>query len=255
MNDSDHAAGREREVIHAFVDLSGELVTDYDVLDMLSTLTTRCARLLDVASAGLLLADLGGRLHLAASSSESTHDLEVYQLQRDEGPCLDCYRLGEPVVAPHLGEAQHRWPQFVRVARAAGFLSVHALPLRLHGSTLGTLGLFGTRAGTLHVDDLALAQALAHVAAVAIVNQRTAVTASTVNAQLQRALDSRVVLEQAKGVLAHTGGLSIDEAFAALRRYARDHGHKLGEVAAQVVQRDLRGEAVVAHARSAGVLP
>lgn len=246
---------RERDIIQAFVDLSNELVGDYDVVEVLSRLTANCAQVLDVASAGLLLADGQGVLHLVASSSERTSHLEILQLQREEGPCLDCFREGEPVVAPDLETIGERWPQFHEAARETGFASVHALPMRLHDSVLGTLGLFGEASGRLEEDDLALAQALVHVASVAIVNEKVAADRETVNQQLQRALSSRIVVEQAKGVLAHTGGLDMESAFAVLRRYARDHQLGLTEVATRVTRRELPGETLVEHARAAAVLP
>lgn len=242
---------REHQIIRAFVDLSNELVDEYDVVDMLSHLTTSCAGLLNVASAGLLLADGKGTLHLMASTSERTHHLEVFQLQREEGPCLDCYADGEPVIVPDLATEQQRWPQFCRAAEAVGFKSVHALPMRLRDTLLGTLGLFGEETGRLDDDDLALAQALVHVASVAIVNEKAAADLAIVNSQLQHALTSRVVLEQAKGVIAHTGGIEMSDAFAVLRRYARDHGRLLSDVATEVVNRELSGQTLLDHARTA----
>lgn len=242
---------REHQIIRAFVDLSNELVDEYDVVDMLSHLTTSCAGLLNVASAGLLLADGKGTLHLMASTSERTHHLEVFQLQREEGPCLDCYADGEPVIVPDLATEQQRWPQFCLAAEAVGFKSVHALPMRLRDTLLGTLGLFGEETGRLDDDDLALAQALVHVASVAIVNEKAAADLAIVNSQLQHALTSRVVLEQAKGVIAHTGGIEMPDAFAVLRRYARDHGRLLSDVATEVVNRELSGQTLLDHARSA----
>ena len=246
---------REHEVIRAFVDLSNELVDDYDVVDMLVQLTAHAASLLDVSSAGLLLSDGGGALHLAASSSERTQHLEMFQLQQDEGPCLDCFHEGEPVVVPDLDEQEERWPQFCAAARDVGFKSVHALPMRLRNTVLGTLGLFGEEVGSLDDDDLALAQALVHVASVAIVNERSATDRAVVNAQLQHALTSRIVVEQAKGVIAHGGNLEMDAAFAVLRRYARDHSRKLSDVAGEIVRRELAQDAVIDHARSARLIP
>ncbi len=246
---------RERDIIRSFVDLSNELVDEYDVVEILSKLTRNCAALLDVASAGLLLADGSGVLHLAAASSERTHHLEVFQLQRDEGPCLDCFRGGVPVVVPDLAAEEQRWPEFRQAAAAVGLVSVHALPMRLRDSVLGTLGLFGERVGRLSEDDLSLAQALVHVASVAIVNERSASDRATVNEQLQHALTSRILLEQAKGVIAHTGGVDMEAAFNVLRRYARDHSTRLGDVAQRVVDRELRGETLLAHARDADILP
>ena len=193
---------REHDIIRAFMELSHELVDGYDMVDPLSEWTANCVHLLDVAAAGLLLADGRGVLHLIAASSEHTHHLEVFQLQREQGPCLDCFRTGAPVVVPDLKAESGRWPDFARVAASVGFASVHALPMRLRDTVLGTLGLFGSTAGRLDDDDLALAQALVHVASVAIVNEKAAADRDLVNAQLQQALTSRIVLEQAKGVLA-----------------------------------------------------
>jgi transcriptional regulator with GAF, ATPase, and Fis domain len=246
---------RERAVIRAFVNLSQELAGGYDVVEMLTRLTTHCADLLDVTSAGLLLADGKGVLHLAASSSERTEHLETFQLQRKQGPCLDSYRYSKVVIVPDLQDEHRRWPEFVRAASVAGFVSVHAMPMLLRDQSIGTLGLFGTSVGRLATDDLDLAQALAHVASLAIVNENAAADRVSVNAQLQRALTSRIVLEQAKGVIAHTGALDMSVAFDVLRRYARDHARKMSDVAAEVVSRELDGAVVLAHARSVAILP
>jgi transcriptional regulator with GAF, ATPase, and Fis domain len=246
---------RERDIIRAFVDLSNELVDGYDIVELLVRLTMNCAQLLDVASSGLLLADQRGVLHLIATTSARTHDLEVFQLQRDEGPCLDCYHSGAPVIVPDLADQVQRWPQFCPAAQSVGFASVHALPMRLRDTVLGALGLFGDRPGTLDADDLALAQALVHVASVAIVNEKAAADRDTINAQLQHALTSRIALEQAKGALAYAGQMDMDQAFTVLRRYARDHGHKLTDVASRLVQRELRTEEVIEHAKAASILP
>ena len=245
---------RERDVIRAFVGLSNELVDEYDVVDMLVRLTTDCAELLDVVSAGLLLADGSGVLHLMASSSERTHDLEIFQLQRDEGPCLECFSRGEVVIVPDLAEEQ-RWPQFCRAARSMGFASVHALPMRLRHAVLGTVGLFGDKVGRLEDEDLDLAQALVHVASVAIVNEKSAADLATVNDQLQHALSSRIVVEQAKGVLAHAGGLEMGEAFTVLRHYARDNRRRLSDIAQEVTSRELGSDTLLQHARAAAILP
>lgn len=247
--------GREHSVIKAFVDLSNELVDDYDVVEMLTRLTASCAELLDVESAGMLLADGHGILHLAASSSARVSDLEAFQLQREEGPCLDAYRSGEMVIAVDPDSISRGWPQFAGATARAGFASVHAFPMRLREHRLGTLGLFGTSVGRLGDDDLALAQALVHVASVAIVNEQLASDQATVNAQLQKALTSRVVLEQAKGVLAAGGDLSMEDAFTVLRRYSRDHGRKISAIAAQVVGRELGLDVLLDHARQVAILP
>ena len=240
---------REREVTRAFVQLASSLANGYDVVELLSGLTADCAQLLDVASAGLLLADRRGVLHVMAASSERTRQLEVFQLQRADGPCRDCYLDGRPVSAPDLQEEIERWPQFVPAALEAGFASVHALPMRLRDQVLGALGLFGTTAGPLDSDDLSLGQALADVASVALVQDQATTDQKSVNEQLQTALTSRIVLEQAKGVLAQRGSLPMEEAFSVLRRYARDHNLRLTAVAEAVVARRLPAQQLLDVAR------
>lgn len=243
-------ADRERSVSAAFVSIANSLADGYEPVDLFEGLTQGCAHVLDIASAGLLLADAGGVLHVMAASSDATRDLEAFQLQREEGPCLDCYRAGRPVLVENLQNELARWPVFVPAATAAGFVSVHAVPMRLRETVLGTLGLFHTEPGALSADDLDLAQALAHVASVALVAERALSDSTAINEQLQTALRSRVVLEQAKGVLAERGQLDMGEAFAALRRYARDHNIKLTDVARRVVARELAAQIVLDHAAS-----
>lgn len=239
----------------AFVAIANDLADGYDAVDLFSGLTARCADLLGVASAGLLLADARGVLHLMAASSERTHDLELFQLQRREGPCLDCYHGAAAVSVPDLAQERERWPQFVPAATAAGFASVHALPMRLRHTVLGTLGLFGTETGALDEQDLALGQALAHIASIALIAEQAVGDQTTINAQLLAALRARVALEQAKGVLAEQGELDIDQALSVLRRYARDHDQRLADVARAVVARDVSAQRVLDHARSTTAEP
>lgn len=239
---------RERSVTEAFVSLAGALASGTDMVDLLEELTGTCARLLDVASAGLLLADGRGELHIVAASSERTRDLEIFQLQRQQGPCLDCYRDGTTVSEADLTRQPSRWPQFAEAAGEAGFRSVHAIPMRLRDTTLGALGLFGTQTGSLNDDDLRLGQALADVASITIVQKETAAESSTVIDQLQTALSSRAVVEQAKGLLAQRGGLDTTDAFLELRRYARDHDRQLTDLARAVVTRQIPVEQILDHA-------
>ena len=241
---------RERQVTASFVALADSLVDGFDVVDLLIGLTQSCAQILDIASAGLLLADQRRVLHVVAASSEATRDLELFQLQRDQGPCLDCYRTGTPVSVPDLSEQVDVWPSFARAALSAGFKSVHAVPMRLRDNVLGSLGLFGSRVGSLNEEDLRLAQALAHVASVSIVQNTILADAGAVTEQLQLALSSRVVLEQAKGSIAQRGDVSTDTAFEVLRRYARDHNQRLTDVASAVVARTLPASLLIDHARS-----
>lgn len=244
------SADRERSVSAAFVSIANSLADCYDPVDLFDGLTQGCAHVLDIASAGLLLADAAGVLHVMAASSDATRDIEAFQLQREEGPCLDCYRGGRPVLVDDVRAESARWPLFVPAATAAGFVSVHAVPMRLRETVLGTLGLFHTEPGALSPEDLDLAQALAHVASVALVAERALSDSAAINDQLQTALRSRVVLEQAKGVLAERGHLEMTDAFAALRRYARDHNVKLTDLAQRVVARELPAQLVLDHAAS-----
>ena len=241
------SADREHEITRAFVSIANSMADGVDVVDLLSGLTSDCARLLDIASAGLLLADGQGVLHVLAASSEGTRDLEIFQLQRDEGPCLDCFHTGQQIRVNDLSLETRRWPQFVAAATAAGFAAVHALPMRLRDTTLGALNLFSAKAGALAADDLDLAQALAHVASIALVTDKAASDKETINQQLQTALTSRITIEQAKGVLAQLGGLDMDQAFAVLRRYARDHNARLSDVAQRLIGRGLPAQELLDH--------
>jgi GAF domain-containing protein len=238
---------REHDIIAAFVALATNLAEGFDVVELLSGLTADAVRLLDVTSAGLLLADTSGVLHLLAASSEATGELELYQLQRNEGPCLDCFHSGEPVSVPDLSSETGHWPQFTAAAASAGFAAVHAVPMRLRDTVLGALNLFNTRTGPLAEEDLALAQALAHVASVALVQDKAAADEDLVVSQLNSALTSRVVLEQAKGVLAQVGAVDMGDAFTSLRSYARDHNQRLTDVASAVATRALPGREVLDH--------
>ena len=230
MNDT----ARETRVLDAVVSLVDSLLDDFDVVDLLTELTERCAELLDVAAAGLLLADPLGRLHLLAATSEKTRDLELFQLQADEGPCVDCYASGLPVSVADLAAASPRWPRFVPAAVDAGFASVHAVPMRAAGIVLGALGLFGTHSGELNDADLLVGQSLAHIACVAIL-QEHAPSASAVLPRLRTALAARLVVEQAKGFLRERLDVSVEDAFTLLRRYARSHDDHLTDVSRRLI--------------------
>jgi GAF domain-containing protein/ANTAR domain-containing protein len=230
------AKQREPEVVNAFVSLTDSLLDDFDVVDLMTQLTGDCARLLDVASAGLLLADARGELHVLAATSDEIQDLELFQIQRDEGPCRDCYHTGEPISVEDLRTEQARWPQFVPAAIEGGFASVHAVPMRARRTVLGVLGLFGTSVGNLNAEDLNLGQALAYVATVALMQDHSAPIDAFVP-RFQAVLNNRGVVEQAKGVIYETYGLSMGEAFGKLRDYAHEHDEHLSDVARNVVSR------------------
>jgi GAF domain-containing protein len=235
---------REEALAGTFVVLADTLVDDYDVVDLLDRLVGACVTLLGVTAAGLLLDDQKGHLAVVASSSEETRLLEIFQLQNNEGPCLDCVRSGSAVTCVDLQADQSRWPLFVPAATAAGFRSVVALPLRLREHVIGGLNLFDGGLGTVSSDDRRLAQALADVATIGILQRRSAHRSTMVAEQLQHALNSRVVIEQAKGVLAERNNVSMDGAFAALRDYARNQNVKLTDLALSVVRGDLAPAAI-----------
>jgi GAF domain-containing protein len=230
---------REQRLADTFVALADTLVDDYDIVELLDHLVNACVELLGVAAAGLLLDDQKGNLAVVASSSEETRLLEVFQLQNDEGPCLDCVRRGASVVSGDLREDVSRWPLFVPAAVAAGFLSVTAVPLRLRDHTIGGLNLFDDSAQSMPPDDRRLAQALADVATIGILHRRSAHRSTMVAEQLQHALNSRIVIEQAKGVLAERSNMTMQSAFEVLRRHARNHNLKLTDVALAVVRGEL----------------
>ncbi len=214
------------------------LVEDYDIVDLLDRLAAACVRLLGVTAAGLLLHDQQGHLAVVASSSEETRLLEIFQLQNDEGPCLECVPTGAAVVSGDLDADRVRWPLFASFALEAGFRSVAALPMRLREQTIGGLNLFGEGAGPVSPEDQRLAQALADVATIGILQQRSAQRSTVLAEHLQRALNSRVVIEQARGVLAERNGMSMEEAFDSLRLYSRDHNIKLTNLAVAVVHQN-----------------
>lgn len=228
---------RESRLNAAFVNVADTLTADYDVVDLLHTLVTECTEIVDVQAGGLMLADSAGKLQVVASTSERADLVEVMQIDAGAGPCVDCFTSGRAVSVPDIQESTEDWPAFRAAALEQGFLSVHATPMRLRGEIIGTMNLFGTSVGTLKRRDAAVAQALADVATIGILQERIAAQSQLVTEQLQRALASRVVIEQAKGVLSQSGGLSMDEAFLVLRGHARNHNLTLRAVAEGVTNR------------------
>jgi GAF domain-containing protein len=217
------------------VQLADTLVDDFDVVDLLTLLADRCVEVLGVSAAGLMLVAPEGDLRVVASSSEAMRLLEVFELQSQEGPCLDCYHSGEAVVNGDLAAAGELWPRFAPVAVDAGFLSAHAFPMRLRGDTIGALNVFRSEVGTMEPALALAAQALADVATIAILQHSAMLEAQTVNEQLNHALNRRVVIEQAKGMLAERAGLDMPGAFARLRHHARNHNLLLADVAQHVI--------------------
>jgi len=230
---------REAALVDAFTTLADSLVAGFDVIELLQSLVETCHDLLDVSEGGILLADDSGELEVVASTSEATSLVETMQLDAEEGPCWECFRTGKVVSVPSLDEGDARWPRFARVAREQGFRSVHAVPLRLRETVIGTLNLLRHEPGELNERDVRVAQALADVATIGIVQERTLRESAVVQAQLQSALTTRVVIEQAKGVLAHTHDVSTDEAFELMRSHARRTRTRLADVARGLVERRL----------------
>jgi len=230
--------GREPRVIDTFLTLTDTLTRDFDALDMLTTLSESCVELLDVSAAGVILADTqGGGLSVAAASSERTRLLGVFAVATGAGPCVDCVRTGLPVISEDLTtpSARQRWPRYVAGAHEAGFRATHALPMRLRDDVIGVLTLLHTDHHTLTDADTRLGQALADAATIGLLHERAVRHAETVQEQLQGALDSRVIIEQAKGVLAGSTDLAPEDAFSVLRSHARGQGIRLTDLARGVV--------------------
>ncbi len=218
-----------------FVEVADTLVDDFDLVDFLHNLSERAARICDALAVGILLADSQGKLQYMAASTEQARLVELFQLQTNEGPCYDCFTMREPVINTNLSTAAGRWPHFAPRAIDAGFGSVHAIPMRLRNEVIGTLNIFGGESGRFDEGDVRVVQALADVATIAILQERSVQRAETLTEQLQGALNSRVIVEQAKGVLSARRGISPEQAFTLMRDHARQHRQRLGVVATAVL--------------------
>lgn len=230
---------RDAQLLQTFATLADTLVDDYDIVDLLQTLVDACRDLLDTTAAGILLADPHGDLELIASTSEASRIVEVMQLGAQAGPCIECYRTGAAVSVPSIADSSDDWSAFRESALAQGFASTEALPLRLRESTIGTLNLLRSTPGAPPDVDIVTARAFADVATIGILHERSLRESEVLSQQLQVALNTRVVIEQAKGVVSYTNGVPIDEAFDLIRSYARSHRMPLSEVAGRLVRRDL----------------
>jgi GAF domain-containing protein len=248
MSDMDR---HEQRLAQVFVELADTLVDDFDMLEFLNTLVERSVELLGISAAGVLLADQKGGVAMAAASSEQARLVELFSVQADDGPCLECVRTGRPVSSPDLAAERDRWPRFGPAASAAGFHAVYAVPMRLRQTVIGSLNLLDTRADGVDETCVRVGQALADVATIALLQQRAIQDRAMLVEQLQTALNSRVVIEQAKGVLFAHGGGSMEDAFAALRSYARSNNVRLVEVARGVAEGTARLDAIL----SAGPQP
>lgn len=233
--DRDRIVTREQRIVETFVELADTMVEDFDVVEFLHRLSERCVELLDCTEAGLLLADAAGVLRVMASSSERSDALDLLQSQNEEGPCFECYRRGVPVFSEDLTADAGRWPTFAPTAVQMGFRSVQAIPMRVRDETVGALNLFRAVTGRLVEQDMPLGQGMADIAAIALLQERTVRQAHGVVGQLQGALTSRVIIEQAKGVLAERAHIGVDAAFARMRTYARAHNLRLSNVARELI--------------------
>ena len=231
----DTVVNREQRLVETFVELADTLVEDFDVVEFFSLLTERVVQLGIASQAGILLVDETGDLQFIAASDERTHLLELFQVQNEEGPCQDCFTTGAPTSADDLAAASDRWPLFAPRAVSAGFRSVQAVPLRLRGAVLGALNLFLTDPGGIDHAAEAVVQAMADVATIGLLQQRELDRAHTVEGQLQRALQTRIGIEQAKGIISEQMSIPMDAAFALLRGYSRSHNQKLHDAARDVV--------------------
>ncbi|MBX0299296.1 GAF and ANTAR domain-containing protein [Cryobacterium sp. 1639] len=251
MNDNQPVADSNREELinDAFVRVASTLVDSYDVLDMLSTLMNTCTELLSVQAGGILLLDSSNELELVASTSEEAELVEIMIVAAGAGPCIDCFETGTVVSVPDIERDLRDWPRFRRTALEQGFKAAHATPLRLHGEVIGAMNLLSTTTGALSDRDAQLAQALADVATVGILHERSLRQPEIVAAQLHLALDTRILVEQAKGVLAQLRSCTMSEAFDALRSYAREHSVTLRSAAEGVVNRTISVDELVGQAR------
>ena len=229
---------REHRLVDAFVTLTDTLVADYDVVELLQSLVDNATALFDASAAGILLVNQRQELEVVASTSERSNLIGLMQLEAGEGPCVEAFVTGAAVSVSDADEMRRRWPRFAAASEKAGYASVHSIPLRLRDTTLGSMNLFRETAGALNDEDAIAARALTDVATISILQQRSVDHATLAQEQLQRALNSRVVIEQAKGFISHTHQVDMDTAFQLLRRYARSHQMPLAELARAVVTRE-----------------
>jgi hypothetical protein len=241
---------REEWLADTFVELADTLVADFDVVEFLGMLVARCAVLLDGSEVGLAVANRQGRLRVLASSSERMRILELLEVQNEEGPCRDCYLTGDQILNKRVGAAESDWPHFAPMAKEAAFQMLHAVPMRLRGQTIGAINIFDPRLRNLSVHTANMTQAFADLATIGILQERTSKDQMVLTAQLAKALDTRVAIEQAKGVLAERLKISMDEGFSLLRGYARRNNLRLLDVAQSVTSGELPSAALVSdHAK------
>lgn len=226
---------REDRLIEALVTLADTLVDKYDIIDFLQTLAERCVDLVDVSAAGIMLADPRRELRHAACSNEEMRLVELFELQVEEGPCFDAYRTRAPVICASPEEAAERWPEFAHNANKYGFSGFSAVPMRLRSDVVGALNLFSFEASALGGDDIKVVQAMADIATIGILQERSIQDAHAFSTQLELALESRVVIEQGKGIVAECNHIGVDKAFDLIRNFARAHNRLLSDTARQII--------------------
>ena len=229
--------GRDRAMLDTFVELTDSLVNDYELNEFLLTLVERCGGIFEVTTVGVMLESAAGHLQLAVALTSEMEALEQAEIDNADGPCHEAYRTGKAVVVNDLddSDAAQRWPTVIERIQAMGHRSVYAFPIRLRDDRIGALNLYRDITGAFADDDVRLAQAFADVAAIGILQERKVTGAERRAEQLQHALASRVMIEQAKGVISARLGVSVDEAFELIRRYARNNNRKVHDVARSVI--------------------
>jgi len=234
---------RERLLARAFVRLADTLADEFDIVEFLQGLSADSVEIIGAGAASVMLADARGELRLVASSEERMRLLELFEIQSAQGPCLDAFGTGRAVQASGA-ETHARWPAFAPRASEAGFHALCAVPMKAHAAIIGALNLFRGSDQPFSDADLEIARAMAQVATIALIQERAIRERSMLAGQLQAALRSRIVIEQAKGMLAEHLSTTVDEAFQLLNRYARDHNRRLTEVARDVADRKIRHDAL-----------
>ena len=229
---------RDEWLARTFVELADTLVADFDLIEFLSMLADRCVELLGTAEVGLVLVGPRG-LQVMASSSERMKVTELLEVQFEDGPCFECSRTGLPVLNQQLAFADGRWPRFAPMARESGFQTVHAVPLRLRDEVIGAMNVFDTSLHEMTLTESNLLRAFADAATIGILQERTVKQQSDLSVQLQGALNSRIAVEQAKGVVAERLKVDMDTAFGMIRNYARNHNTLLSAVADDLVRGSL----------------
>jgi GAF domain-containing protein len=238
-------ASREARINTAFVTVADTLTTDFDVVDLLHALVEQCTEILDTDAGGLMLMNADGQLQLMTSTGEGADFVEVMQLNADSGPCIDCFTTGAAISVPNIQSSGGKWPAFQKAAMQYGFHSAHATPMRLRGQIIGTMNLFRTKRGALSGRDAAVAQALTDVATIGILHEHIAREGAILAEQLHHALDSRIFIEQAKGMVSHSRSIPMDDAFTVLRTHARNNNLTIRSVAEGVCARTMSVQSII----------